>query len=85
MRLPEDTNDEFGDLTVAFSEMSHTLAVKQLLNEQRAENDRLLMSLMPESVVERYRDGEENHRRGASGRHGDLRRSDRRRRIVRRP
>lgn len=61
VRLPEDTNDEFGDLTVAFNEMSHTLAVKhQLLNEQRAENDRLLMSLMPESVVERYRDGEEN-------------------------
>lgn len=60
VRLPEDTNDEFGDLTVAFNEMSHTLAVKhQLLNEQRAENDRLLMSLMPESVVERYRDGKE--------------------------
>ena len=61
VRLPEDTNDEFGDLTVAFNEMSNNLAVKhQLLTEQRAENDRLLMSLMPESVVERYRDGEEN-------------------------
>jgi class 3 adenylate cyclase len=61
VRIPEDTNDEFGDLTVAFNEMSRNLAVKhQLLNEQRAENDRLLTSLMPESVVERYRDGEEN-------------------------
>jgi class 3 adenylate cyclase len=61
VRLPVDTNDEFGDLTVAFNEMSSNLAAKdQLLTEQRAENDRLLMSLMPESVVERYRDGEEN-------------------------
>lgn len=61
VRIPEDTNDEFGDLSVAFNEMSQSLAVKhQLLTEQRAENDRLLMSLMPESVVERYRDGEEN-------------------------
>jgi class 3 adenylate cyclase len=61
VRLPVDTNDEFGDLAVAFNEMSSNLAAKhQLLTEQRAENDRLLMSLMPESVVERYRDGEEN-------------------------
>ena len=61
MRLPVTSNDEFGDLTMAFNEMSGSLKVKdQLLTEQRAENDRLLMSLMPESVVERYRDGEEN-------------------------
>ena len=61
VRLPVDSNDEFGDLTVAFNEMSNNLAVKhQLLTEQRAENDRLLTSLMPESVVERYRDGEQN-------------------------
>jgi len=61
VQLPVDTNDEFGDLAVAFNEMSSNLAAKhQLLTEQRAENDRLLMSLMPESVVERYRDGEEN-------------------------
>jgi class 3 adenylate cyclase len=61
VQLPVDTKDEFGDLSLAFNEMSRTLAVKhQLLTEQRAENDRLLMSLMPESVVERYRGGEEN-------------------------
>jgi class 3 adenylate cyclase len=61
VRLPVDTNDEFGDLGVAFNEMINNLAVKhQLLTEQRAENDRLMASLMPESVVERYRDGEQN-------------------------
>jgi class 3 adenylate cyclase len=58
--LPVDSNDEFGDLTLAFNDMSRNLAIKdQLLSEQRAENDRLLLSLMPESVVARYRDGEE--------------------------
>ena len=61
VEIPVDSKDEFGDLSVAFNEMSRTLAVKhQLLTEQRRENDRLLMSLMPESVVKRYRDGEEN-------------------------
>ena len=61
VQLPVDTNDEFGDLTVAFNEMSSNLAAKdKLLTEQRAENDRLLTSLMPESVVDRYRDGEQN-------------------------
>ncbi len=58
--LPVNSRDEFGDLTVAFNEMSRNLAIKdQLLTEQRDENERLLLSLMPESVVERYRDGEE--------------------------
>lgn len=61
VKIPVDTNDEFGDLSVAFNEMGRNLAVKhQLLKEQRAENDRLLMSLMPQAVVERYRDGEQN-------------------------
>lgn len=58
--LPVESKDEFGDLTVAFNEMSRNLAIKhQLLEQQREENDRLLRSLMPEAVVERYRDGEE--------------------------
>jgi class 3 adenylate cyclase len=58
--LPVQSRDEFGDLTIAFNEMSRNLAIKEeLLTEQRRENDRLLLSLMPEPVVQRYREGEE--------------------------
>ncbi|PXX11169.1 adenylate/guanylate cyclase domain-containing protein [Mycolicibacterium moriokaense] len=58
--LPVEARDEIGDLTLAFNEMSRNLAIKEdLLNEQRRENDRLLSLLMPEQVVERYRQGEE--------------------------
>jgi class 3 adenylate cyclase len=40
--------------------MSRNLQIKEgLLTEQRNENDRLLLSLMPEAVVQRYRDGEQ--------------------------
>ena len=58
--IPVESRDEIGDLTQAFNEMSRNLAIKEdLLNEQRQENDRLLSLLMPEPVVERYRQGEE--------------------------
>nr|WP_231988518.1 adenylate/guanylate cyclase domain-containing protein [Mycobacterium sp. 1274761.0] len=58
--VPVESRDEFGDLTVAFNDMSRNLAIKEeLLAEQRRENDRLLRSLMPEPVVQRYREGEE--------------------------
>jgi class 3 adenylate cyclase len=58
--VPVQSRDEFGDLTVAFNDMSRNLAIKEeLLAEQRRENDRLLLSLMPEPVVQRYREGEE--------------------------
>ena len=54
--LPVESRDEFGDLTKSFNEMSRSLRVKDdLLTQQRQENDRLLLSLMPESVAERYR------------------------------
>ncbi|AEV75346.1 family 3 adenylate cyclase [Mycolicibacterium rhodesiae NBB3] len=60
INLPVHSRDEFGDLTVAFNEMSRNLAIKEdLLAEQRRENDRLMLSLMPEPVVQRYREGEE--------------------------
>lgn len=58
--VPVESRDEIGDLTVAFNEMSRNLGIKEeLLNEQRKENDRLLLSLMPEPVVARYREGEQ--------------------------
>ena len=58
--VPVESRDEFGDLTAAFNDMSRNLAIKEeLLTEQRRENDRLLHSLMPEPVVQRYREGEE--------------------------
>ncbi|HXS85905.1 MAG TPA: adenylate/guanylate cyclase domain-containing protein [Mycobacterium sp.] len=58
--IPVTTHDEIGDLTAAFNEMSRNLEIKEgLLVAQRNENDRLLLSLMPESVAQRYRDGEQ--------------------------
>jgi class 3 adenylate cyclase len=60
INIPVRRRDEIGDLTAAFNEMSRSLAIKEeLLNEQRRENDRLLLALMPESVLQRYRKGEE--------------------------
>ena len=58
--IPVTSRDEIGDLTAAFNEMSRNLAIKdELLAEQRKENDRLLLALMPESVAQRYREGQE--------------------------
>lgn len=59
INIPVLARDEIGDLTAAFNEMSRNLAIKEeLLNEQRNENNRLLLALMPESLVQRYREGE---------------------------
>ncbi|MDP7733819.1 adenylate/guanylate cyclase domain-containing protein [Mycobacterium paragordonae] len=59
VNIPITSRDEIGDLTGAFNEMSRNLAIKEeLLNEQRRENDRLLLALMPEPVAQRYREGE---------------------------
>jgi class 3 adenylate cyclase len=59
VNIPVLARDEIGDLTAAFNEMSRNLAIKEeLLNEQRNENNRLLLALMPESLVQRYREGE---------------------------
>jgi class 3 adenylate cyclase len=58
--VPVTSRDEIGDLTGAFNEMSRSLQIKEeLLTEQRKENDRLLLSLMPERIVQRYREGEQ--------------------------
>jgi class 3 adenylate cyclase len=59
INIPVTARDEIGELTAAFNEMSRNLAIKEeLLNEQRNENNRLLLALMPESIVQRYREGE---------------------------
>lgn len=58
--VPVRSRDEFGDLTKTFNDMSRQLSIKDdLLRRQREENTRLLRSLMPDSVAERYRRGEE--------------------------
>lgn len=60
VNIPVTSHDEIGDLTAAFNEMSRNLAIKEeLLAEQRKENDRLLLALMPESMAQRYREGQE--------------------------
>lgn len=59
-KVPVNSRDEFGDLGAAFNDMSSSLQTKsELLDEQQAENDRLLLTLMPETVAKRYREGEE--------------------------
>jgi len=53
--------DEFSDLADAFNDMSGSLAAKQqLLDHEKSEIDRMLRTLMPESVAKRYRGGERN-------------------------
>ncbi|SDK52461.1 Adenylate cyclase, class 3 [Nocardioides sp. YR527] len=53
------SRDEFGDLATAFNDLSANLAAKQeLVDAQQAENSRILRSLMPEAVADRYQHGE---------------------------
>jgi class 3 adenylate cyclase len=59
-QVPTSSTDEFADLAVAFNDMSRSLQTKQqLLEAEQAEHQRLLLSLMPETVAQRYRQGEE--------------------------
>jgi class 3 adenylate cyclase len=52
--------DEIGDLGLAFNDMSRSLKVKQdLLDDQRRQNDALLLTLMPEEVAKRYKQGDQ--------------------------
>lgn len=58
--VPARTADEIGDLTRAFNDMSRSLRTKEeMLDQQRRQNDELMLSLMPESLVRRYRGGEQ--------------------------
>lgn len=58
VQVDAGTSDELADVGAAFNDMSSSLQVKAaLLEEQRAENERLLLSLMPEPVVRKYKEG----------------------------
>jgi class 3 adenylate cyclase len=60
VQVPQGSRDEFGDLGAAFNDMSSSLRLKQdLIDAQQEENEKLLLTLMPESVAERYKKGEE--------------------------
>lgn len=49
---------ELASVAAAFNDMSRSLQVKaDLLEAQQKENERLLLSLMPESLAKRYREG----------------------------
>lgn len=59
-KVPQGSRDEFGDLGSAFNDMASSLRIKQdLIDEQQRENEKLLLTLMPESVAERYKQGDE--------------------------
>jgi class 3 adenylate cyclase len=51
-------SDELADVAAAFNDMSRSLELKAaLIEEQKAENERLLQQLMPEAIAKRYREG----------------------------
>lgn len=58
VQVDAGSSDELADVGVAFNDMSRSLQVKAaLLAEQQEENERLLLSLMPEPLAKRYREG----------------------------
>ena len=60
VQVPQGSRDEFGDLGSAFNDMASSLRIKQaLIDEQKSENEKLMHTLMPESVAARYRNGDE--------------------------
>ncbi|MFJ4223598.1 adenylate/guanylate cyclase domain-containing protein [Microbacterium sp. NPDC089695] len=60
VQVPQGSRDEFGDLGSAFNDMASSLRIKQeLIDEQQDENERLLLTLMPESVAAKYKKGDE--------------------------
>ena len=59
-QVESSSTDEFADLAVAFNDMSRSLQTKQeLLEAEQAEHQRLLLTMMPETVAQRYRQGEQ--------------------------
>jgi class 3 adenylate cyclase len=54
------SNDEFGALAESFNEMTRSLRVKEeLIEQQQAEVDTLLTNMMPETLVDRFKAGQE--------------------------
>lgn len=52
------SSDELRRVSTAFNDMSHSLQVKaELIDAHEAESQRLLASLMPSSLIKKYRDG----------------------------
>ena len=59
-QVESSSTDEFADLAVAFNDMSRSLQTKQeLLEAEQAEHQRLLLTMMPEAVAQRYQQGEQ--------------------------
>lgn len=60
VEVPVESRDEIGDLTGMFNEMSRSLSVKEdMLSEQRGQIRRLLHSVMPVPIAEKFGQGEE--------------------------
>ncbi|WP_298038182.1 adenylate/guanylate cyclase domain-containing protein [uncultured Microbacterium sp.] len=60
VQVPQGARDEFGDLGKAFNDMASSLRIKQdLIEEQQRENEKLLHTLMPQSVAAKYKQGDE--------------------------
>ncbi|HEX6385994.1 MAG TPA: adenylate/guanylate cyclase domain-containing protein [Anaerolineae bacterium] len=54
-----ETNDEFGDLAQAFNDMVASIREQTaLIEEKNAENERLLLSILPAPIAERLKAGE---------------------------
>jgi class 3 adenylate cyclase len=61
VQVDAGSSDELADVGAAFNDMSRSLQVKaSLLEEQQAENERLLLTLMPAPLVKRYKAGAQN-------------------------
>ncbi len=59
VEIPVETRDEIGDLTGMFNEMSRSLSVKNhLVKEQSAQIRKLLNSLMPAAIADKFGQGE---------------------------
>ncbi len=60
VKVETAARDEFSQLGVAFNDMSSAMQTKtDLLETERAESERVLLSLMPATVADRYRQGEQ--------------------------